>query len=549
MKYFYERFDGDTCTDPLLQKITTQTSISQFTPRNKGLKFLIINPPIREWSYPNIVPIGHCYIASSVIVDGHRVDVLDLNAERKEPVYDLSIFNSWVKTRIREKLNESKPDIIGIGGIVTQYTHIKELTTLCKDINPDIPIILGGGIASCMPNFMMKYLPVDIVATEECEVTISEVLYRIELKYSLRGVKGILYREKDEIVNNGKRKIIKSFENGLDCLNWPARSYWDVEDIYKKNPIGHLNWESKWKGGKPQEKNKYCLSMLASRGCPYSCDYCYVTYLGDAYRLRSPKDIVDEMEYIKNKYDLSYIHFLDDLFMANYKWSLSFFKELRNRRKKTGFEIMWGATCRTNIIADDIIRAQKQNRDNLLKQGYDVGLRQACFGIESASPTILKNIDKSGQTLKKIAMAAHETKRVLGYIDPSFMIGSPGETEQTIRETVTFCKKHDIDVETIFYTTAFPGTPFWNLALDKGLIGKAVKGYNCKATDDIVEQYLMRLGENSEAVRTNFSDELSDRELIDLGNWATEELGSKNRRHPHTGEIQMKAVGAAKADL
>ena len=228
--------------------------------------------------------------------------------------------------------------------------------------------------------------------------------------------------------------------------------------------------------------------------------------------------------------------------MTNHNWAIKLFEEMKNRKAKTGFEVQWGATCRTNLIALDIKRAKRQGRPHLLELAYEVGMRQVGVGIETASPTILKNIDKSGQTQETIALAVKEVKRIFGYIDPSFIIGSPGETEETIKETVDFCLKHNIDVETIFYT----------IAIDKGLIGKAVTGKKCPADDDILEKYFMLLGENSEEVRTNFSDVLTDKRLIELGNWATDVLGSKNRRHPHTGDVmpaKPKAVGPAKADL
>jgi len=549
--YFYQRFDDNgRCITPDLPKITTEESSHQFKTRKTGLKVLLINPPIREWSYPNIIPIGHAYIASVALMDGHEVDVLDLNQERKEPVENMDSFNQWVDQRILEKLKESKPDVIGIGGIITQYSRIQNILNMCQEHYPETFRVMGGGIASCLPEFMMKMLNADAIVTEEGEATFSEVLHRLELGETLNGVKGTWFKDENgEITSNGKRASILPGEKGLDCLPWPARFLYDIEGVYKLNPVGHLNWVSKWEGGKPQEKGKYCLSMLGSRGCPYSCDYCYKTYLGDLYRLRSPKDIVDEMEYLTNRYELVYIHFLDDLFLTNWKWAFKFFEELQNRKEQNNFEIEWGSTCRTNIIADDVKRAKKTGRKHMIEAAYEVGMRQVGVGIESASPTILKNIDKSGQTPEKIRVASEETKRIMGYLNPSFMVGSPGETEETIKETVAFCQKHNIDVETIFYTTAFPGTPFWNLALEKKLIGKAVTGEKCDADDAIIEQYFKKLGENSEEVRTNFSDELTDERLIELGVWATETLGSKNRRHPHTGERQMKPVGAAKADI
>ena len=549
-EYFYQRFETGHCIDLNAPRITTAESAKQFTQRPEGLKVLLINPPIREWSYPNIIPIGQAYIASVAIMDGHTIEVLDLNQDRRGPVDDMIAFEEWVNQKLADKIKDIAPDVIGIGGIITQYSRIQKILNLCQKLSPSSIRILGGGVGSCMPEFMMKTLNVDIVATEECEITFSEILHRLETARSLEGVKGTWFKNKNgEIISNGKRASIVHGEEGLDNLPWPARFLYDIEGVYKLNPVGHLNWESKWEGGKPQEVGKYCLSMLGSRGCPYSCDYCYVTYLGKAYRLRSPKDIVDEMEYLTNKHDLCYIHFLDDLFLTNWKWAFKFFEELKNREEENDFKIQWGSTCRTNIIADDVKRAKKMNRKHMIEAAYEVGMRQVGVGIESASPTILKNIDKSGQTPEKIMIASRETKKIMGYMDPSFMVGSPGETEETIKETVEFCQKYEINVETIFYTTAFPGTPFWGLALKKGLIGKAVTGERCEATDDIIEQYFKKLGENSEEVRTNFSDELSDEKLIKLTVWATEVLGSKNRRHPHTGERQIKAVGAAKADL
>jgi hypothetical protein len=181
-------------------------------------------------------------------------------------------------------------------------------------------------------------------------------------------------------------------------------------------------------------------------------------------------------------------------------------------------------------------------------------LRHVGYGIESGSPTILKRIDKSGQTVEKMEMAILETQRVMGYADCSFMIASPGETAKTVKETVEFCKRSNLAPEVFFFTTAYPATPFWDLALEMGLIGKTVTGKNCSADDDIIEQYFLKLGEQGDEVRTNFS-KLSDDEIIDLSWWAKNELGAKNvHRHPHTGDLQhidktSAAVGASRADL
>lgn len=556
MTYFFQRFKNGKCIRPDLPKITTDESVRYFTERKDGLKVLLINPPIREWSYPNIVPIGLAYIASVIKMDGHRLRVLDLNVTREKPIEDSRDYEELTSMLLAATIVEFKPDVIGIGGIVTQYARIKKTIQQCKKLTPNARIIIGGGMSSCMPEFMVERLNADIAVCEEGEVTISEVLYRIESDIPLDNCKGTVVRNDTSVQHNGLRTSLVTGEEGLDHLPWPLRSYFHF-DTYKKNPVGHINFKQKWLNGKPDKNTPFSMSMIASRGCPYSCDYCYAQYLGLKYRQRSPKDVADEMQYVKDNHGIEYIHFVDDLFMTSYKWQIDFCEELEER-KKSGFEIEWGATCRTNVIADDVVRAKKQNRKNILEQSFEVGMRNASYGIESASPAILKLIDKSGQTPEKIIIAVNETKRLFGYVDPSFMVGSPGETKETIKETVDFCKENNIDVEVVFFTTAYPATPFWQLALDKGLIGKAVKGFNCEADDDIIEKYLLMLGEQGDVVRTNFSDELTSNELESLANWAIEELSAGNTLkhtyiHPHTGETQIKtkkkARGASFANI
>jgi anaerobic magnesium-protoporphyrin IX monomethyl ester cyclase len=561
-QYFYQRFDqGGRILNPAWPRLTTEESARQFEPRTDGLKILLINPPIREWSYPNIMPLGQGYVAAVAIMDGHRVEVLDLNAARLRPVEqsDDSLAD-WIDERIHTTLDAQAPDVIGIGGIITQYARIKRIVQTCKTKMPDTPVIMGGGIASSMPEFMLKRLQVDVVVQEEAEVTVSELLHRLEDGSSLSGILGVAYREKTDqgevtVHNNGLRPGIQSQQQGLDSLPWPARHLWPLDDVYKLNPVGHLNWASKWLAGESVDDGRYSVSMIASRGCPYAinaCDYCYAAYLGSDYRLRSPGEVVDEMEYLTNRYGLEYIHFLDDLMLTDYRWNLDFCEALRSRREEKGFEITWGGTCRTNIVAAEVIRAQKEDRPNFLEQAYGVGMRQVGYGVESASPTILKNIDKSGQTPERIEIAVKETQRIFGYADCSFMIGSPGETAETVNETVEFCKKVGLNPEVLFFTTAYPATKFWDLAMNSGLIAKAVTGKKGPADEDIVERYFLKLGEQGDSIRTNFSD-LPDEEIVELSWQAISELGAQNTvRHPHSGDLQERKPvvrGATQANI
>ena len=507
------------------------------------------------------MPIGQGYVASVAAMDGHHIQVLDLNAERLKPVDDTgSAFSTWVQERVLNTLASHRPDVIGIGGIITQYSRIKQIVEICKKADASIPIIMGGGIASSMPEFMLRRLQLDVVVQEEGEVTISELLQRMEIGAPLDGLKGVVFRKHNgrgdsQVVNNGLRPSINGLTLGLDSLPWPLRAPWPIDDVYKINPVGHLNWETKWKDGVSVDSGQFSAAMIASRGCPYAvnaCDYCYAAYLGADYRLRSPSEVADEMEYLHNRYGLAYIHFIDDLMLTDYRWNLEFCDELERRRRETGFEVTWGGTCRTNIVASEVLRAKREGRPNFLERAHDVGMRQVGYGIESASQTILTSIDKSGQTPERIEVAVKETQRIFGYADCSFIIGSPGETKDTVSETVEFCKKIGLNPEVFFFTTAYPATKFWDLAMEKGLIAKAVTGKAGPANEDIVEEYFLRLGEQGESVRTNFSD-LPDQEIVELSWWAIEQLGAQNTvRHPHTGDVETRKPAvrsATQADL
>src|SRR5438445_7280472 len=118
---FYKRFGltGESL-NPEWVRLTTEKSEEHFPHRDRGLRLLMINAPIREWSYPNIMPIGHGYVGAVAVMDGHHLDVLDLNAERRKPIKGDTVgFEKWVVQRLEAKLHEGRPDVIGLGGIIT----------------------------------------------------------------------------------------------------------------------------------------------------------------------------------------------------------------------------------------------------------------------------------------------------------------------------------------------------------------------------------------------------------------------------------------------
>src|SRR3989338_8707589 len=226
------------------------------------MKILLINPPIREWSKPNVFPLGLGYIAAVLLQDGHKVEVLDMNAHR---------FN---KEEAEDKIADADFDVVGIGGIVTIYKYIKWLVKTLKIYHPDKKIIVGGSAGSSIPKIMLEKNPVDVVCIGEGEETIKELMRTLEGDGNLSEVKGIWYKDKqDRICQNEKRSTIKD----LDKIPLPA---WDLfpMDIYLKNPVGGPN-RNKWLDGVADENVPLSMNLYTSRGCPYQCVYCYHDFM------------------------------------------------------------------------------------------------------------------------------------------------------------------------------------------------------------------------------------------------------------------------------
>jgi radical SAM superfamily enzyme YgiQ (UPF0313 family) len=454
------------------------------------MKVLLINPPIREWSKPNVFPLGLGYIASVLKERGHEIEVLDINAHR------------WSRQEVEAKVRDSDFDISGIGGIVTIYRYTKWLIETLKKHHPDKRIAVGGSVGTSIPHIILERTKADIVCMGEGEDTIVELLENLEKgKDALHKVEGIWFKNKDgKIERNGPRKPIKN----LDKLPWPA---WDLfpMDIYLKNPIGAPN-RNKWIDGGADDDAPLSMNIYGSRGCPYKCIYCYHDFMGQAYRQRSVDDLVKEIRYLHDTYGVPYIHLIDDEFCFKRNYVLDFCRKLKKDFNNT---ITWGCAGRVNLMTEPLISAMA-----------DAGCVLIGYGIESGSQKML-DVMKKGVKVEQAKKAISLTKKYLGWADCSFMVGTPGENWETIQETIDFCKDLDLSPEVIFFMTPYPGTELYRMAIEQG-----------KIKDE--EEYILNLGEQGEKIRVNFS-ELSDEELWRAQEYMINELHAWNKiKHPES---------------
>lgn len=453
------------------------------------MKVLLINPPIREWSKPNVFPLGLGYLASVLKEKEHEVKVMDINAHR------------WHKEKVEEKIRDSSFDVVGIGAIVTVYPYVKWLIEILKKYHHSNKIIIGGSVGTSIPHIVLEKTLADIVCMGEGEITILELLCALEESGDFSNIDGIWYRDKDGKVHQNKPR---GAIHNLDTLPLPS---WDLfpMNVYLENPIGAPN-RNKWIDGNTDGNTPLSININGTRGCPYKCIYCYHDFMGQGYRHRSPENIITEFRVLYDRYGVRYFHFIDDEFVLKKKFIYDFCKKLK---KEFNGDITWGCAGRVNLMNEDLIATMA-----------DAGCVLIGYGIESGSQKML-DIMKKGVTVEQAKEAIKLTKKHLGWADCSFMVGTPGENRETIQETIDFCKDVDLAPEVIFFETPYPGTELYRMALQQG-----------KIEDE--EEYILNLGEQGEDIRVNFS-ELTDAELWEAQEYMIKELNAWNKlKHPES---------------
>ena len=407
---------------------------------------LLINPPVRQRQGPQDIPVGLAMIASITKQEGHQIAFLDLNANR---------------VTLQVAANEimiDDYDIIGIGGLSSQYKEIKQILPICRQIHPDALIVAGGGFVTYMPDKMLKLRPeIDIVAIGEAEETWADFL-REGPHGDFSKVKGIAFRDKNgKIIFTEPRPLIKD----MDSLPYPAYELLDL-DKYSENYQFCLSEE--------MLTTKRKIHMITERGCPRQCTFCThngmsrwdqivsigkekVGELDDEFgfqqiaRFNSPKFVVKHLKFLTEQYNLGYVFIADENLTSNRKRTI----ELCNLMIKEGLpnKVKWGTAGDTASVDDDVIALMKK-----------AGCTFISYGGESASDKVLKYDIQKGTTRKNNQDAVDIMKRQGMEPIMSFMLGNPHEDVNDILETTDFFIKNNLSCDP-FICTPYPGTKLY----------------------------------------------------------------------------------------
>ncbi|MDE2217616.1 MAG: cobalamin-dependent protein [Planctomycetota bacterium] len=400
------------------------------------MKTLLINPPMydqRKYGKPFILPygppLGIAYLASTLEKHGFNVKALDM--------FDYS----WDK--VRRTLEGERPDAIGVTCLTEQRASPRELARLSKTINKDCVVIMGGIHSTIMYEQILDHWSVDIIILGEGEETIKELMTCLESKKVLGDVHGIAYKCQGKIVRTSSMRLIEN----LDDIPFPAYKYFDF-DKYTGYEILEGNWN-----GKSLQDLRF-VPIVSTRGCVGSCQFCSTPSFWQRWRIRSAKNVVDEMELLSKKFGCGFFNFADDIFTVNKNRVIDLCKEIINRK----LDVVWDCETRVNFIWEDML-------DWMIRAGcYCIS-----FGVESASETVLKAIKKK-TTPEQIAHAFKLTKQVGMKTKMLLMIGNPGENDKTVDDTVRMIEGVRPDFVSVSEAMVFPGTELYELAKQKGVV-------------------------------------------------------------------------------
>lgn len=396
------------------------------------MKILLVNPPISKIIDPSLPailleeedsmpPLGLMYLAAYLQKYSHHdVEILDCQIEKIN------------QSQLKERILLLKPDVVGITTMTFTLLDVLDTVKTIKAADAGIKVILGGPHVWIYPKETIRLPGVDFVVVGEGEIPLKELLDNLNDRAQLRNVKGIFFIDEDKIIETGLRPPIEN----LDLLPFPAR---------------HLTPYQKY--GSSLAKRFPVTTMFTSRGCPYRCLFCDRPHLGKAFRARSAKNVVDEIEACA-KMGIKEIFIYDDTFAVDKKRVLDICDDIVKRK----IDISWDVRTRVNTVDREILEALKK-----------AGCQRIHYGVEAGTEKILEVLRK-GITIEMAQKAFKLTRKMgiqtLGY----FMIGSPTETKEDILKTIKLAKKLKPDFAHFTITTPYPATDLYRLGLEKGIL-------------------------------------------------------------------------------
>lgn len=340
---------------------------------------------------------------------------------------DVRIIDELVGQDIRDELRLFKPDIVGITATTPLVPDAYRVSKIVKE-EFGIFTVMGGKHANILPDEALEH--VDMVVLGEGENAMLDVVNGVrDKKYQVQYCKN------------------------LDDIPSPSWHLMDMEfylTARDRFPMSHL---------RAFPKGCRLAALITTRGCPFTCVFCYNSWRDTPLRFHSPERVMEDIKYLIERYGVNAIYFMDDDIFVPKKRFVTLCEMLLDQgyHKK----LIWGCQSTSNHVTLETLKLAKQ-----------AGCMQVGFGFESGSQRILNILKKGRTTVEENANAVRLCKEAGIHSYATFMIGNPTETIEDIQATVDFIKTTPPDGIGVHVTTPFPGTELWKWCQERNLIPK-----------------------------------------------------------------------------
>jgi magnesium-protoporphyrin IX monomethyl ester (oxidative) cyclase len=421
-------------------------------------KVMLIYPPItrpKDFSAKVVrvsmfFPLGIAYLAAALEkAGGYEIKILDalLEGDITKDIYiegGQKIRYGLTDEDIAEMIRRFSPDVIGVSCLFSaMQPDALNICRIAKAVRNDTVTVLGGAHASAVPTAMMERCrELDFVVIGEGDKSFIDLLATLRDGGDLSALDGIVYRDAGRMVLLPKTRYIED----LDSLPFPARHLFPM-DRYLTNASAHSIYR----------KSPY-TQMITSRGCPFKCSFCALeNHWGSRQRVRSAKSVLDELELLVKRYGVREIHFEDDNLTADKKRAAEIFDGIIER----GLDISWNVPSGIAVASFD---------EELLDKMKASGCYSISLAIESGNQDVLSKLMNKPVNLKRVPGLVRKIREAGLESRGFFILGYPGETKETMKETVDFARGLELDWAVFFIASPIPGTKMFSICVEKGYI-------------------------------------------------------------------------------
>jgi radical SAM superfamily enzyme YgiQ (UPF0313 family) len=370
-----------------------------------------------------IPPYSLLQLGALLVGQGRQVQLIDANGENLP----------W--EQLEKQIAQADYDLLVFRFTPTTLQWDLKTASVSKRVHPNA---VTAGICWTLQSVPLTVLEaepcLDVYVRHEYEEVVPALAAAVAEGKDLSTVAGIAYRSGQELKVNPPAQPLKDWNS----LPLPAYNLLSSLDHYAINT---------------QHGSPFTI-IYGSKGCPFSCIYC--TERNTKLKVRSAPNILQELQYLKDHYDIKTVSFFDETFTIDRQRALAIAEGIRERK----LELTWYCNTRANLVDEPLLKAMRLS-----------GCRGMSFGVESGSQKILDNA-KKGITIQEAETAIKTAKKAGIKVFCSFIFGLPGENWETVNETIMFVKRNLPTGAQFNVAVPYPGTELYETAIERGWVEK-----------------------------------------------------------------------------